>query len=413
MPVLRNIRRLVSGRFLGSQSELEVIEGAALAWENGRITWVGSENRLPSVVPEGVSFDARGCLVIPGLIDCHTHLVFGGWRTSEFVLRARGSSYLEIAQSGGGILSTVAATRAASTEELVERAFTFLAEMAGLGITTVECKSGYGLDPESEQKILESYARLARLQPVRLVPTLLAAHVVPPEYAERRDDYVNLVCDRIIPEVAGRNLARFCDVFVEEGAFTVAEARRILETGARWGLKPRVHVDQLTDQGGAQLAAEVGALSADHLEHVSAAGIARLAEAGVTAVTLPLASLFLRQPPLQARRLLEAGVGVAVATDFNPGSAPTYHLPLALSLACVLSGLTPAEAVMGATWFAARALGMEREIGSLEVGKRADFALLDAESCDHWLYHFRPNACLATFVGGARIWPPESPGRAN
>lgn len=410
MPVLRNVRQLVTGRLLGSQGEVEIIDNGALVWEEGRITWAGSEASLPSSIESEASIDAGGRLVIPGLIDCHTHLCFGGWRADEFVWRAEGRTYLEIARSGGGILSTVKATRAAAADELIARCLTFLQEMASLGVTTVECKSGYGLDLETERRILEVYARLARLQPVRIVPTLLAAHAVPAEYAGRRQAYVDLVCDAIIPEVSGRNLARFCDVFVEEGAFTVPEARRILTTGARWGLRPRVHVDQLSDQGGAELAAEVGALSADHLERVSERGIERLAEAGITAVNLPLASLYLRQQPLVARKLLDAGVGVAVATDFNPGSAPSYHLPLALSLACVLSRMTPIEALLGATGLAARALGMDGEIGSLEVGKRADFILLDAESPSQWLYHFRPNACATTFIGGTRVWPPADEG---
>ncbi len=406
MPLLRNVRQLVTGRYLGSQGKVEIIENAALVWNEDRITWVGSEAGLPSSIASETSIDAGARLVVPGLIDCHTHLCFAGWRAEEFVRRAEGRSYLEIARSGGGILGTVKATRAAATEELTARCLAFLQEMASLGITTVECKSGYGLDLETERRILEVYARVARLQPVRIVPTLLAAHAVPPEYSDRRQSYVDFVCDVIIPEVSGRNLARFCDVFVEEGAFSVSEARRILATGSRWGLRPRVHVDQLSEQGGAELAAEVGALSADHLERVSDRGVERLAEAGITAVTLPLASLYLRQSPLNARRLLDAGVGVAVATDFNPGSAPSYHLPLALSLACVLSRMTPAEALMGATAVAARALGMDGEIGSLEVGKRADFSLLDAVDPSLWLYHFRPNACVATFIGGSRVWPP-------
>ena len=407
MPLIRNVRQLVTGRILGSQSVLETIDAAALVWEAGRISWVGNEANLPPSVPRDDWIDAGGRLLIPGLIDCHTHLCFGGWRTDEFVLRSAGRTYLEIAASGGGILNTVRATRAAREEELIERCQAFLQEMASLGTTTVECKSGYGLNLETERKILGVYARLARLQPVRILPTLLAAHAVPPEFADQRPAYVDLICETIIPEVAGRSLARFCDVFVEEGAFTIPEARRILETGSRWGLRPRVHADQLSDLGGAALAVEVGALSADHLERVSEKGIERLAEAGVTAVTLPLASLYLKQPPLDARRLMDRGVRVAVATDFNPGSAPTYHLPLALSLSCILSGMTPSEALLGATSLAARALGMDGEIGSLEVGKRADFVLLDAESLDHWLYHFRPNACAATYIGGNRVWPSE------
>jgi imidazolonepropionase len=301
-------------------------------------------------------------------------------------------------------MATVRQTRAAAEQELLERARRFLEEMLALGITTAECKSGYGLDEATELKLLRVYRRLAAEQPVRLVPTFLGAHVVPPEFRDDRGGYVDLLVDRVMPRVAQERLAVCCDVFVEESAFSVDEARRILREAQRLGLRAKLHADQLTSAGGAELAAELGALSADHLEHVSERGIAALAEAGVVAVSLPLASLYLRQPPLPARRLMAAGVPVAVATDFNPGSAPSYHLPLALTLACTLQGMAPAEALKGATIYAARALGLEQEIGSLEAGKAADFALIDAPDVPHWLYHLRPNACQLTVVRGVPRW---------
>jgi imidazolonepropionase len=302
------------------------------------------------------------------------------------------------------VAATMRATRAASETELLARAGGFLDGMLTLGVTTVECKTGYGLDEESELKLLRVYQRLSELAAQRLVPTLLAAHVVPPEYRDRREAYVALVTGRIIPAAAAARLARGCDVFVEESAFTVDEARRILLAGRALGLAPRLHADQLTACGGAELAAEVGALSADHLECVSPRGIAALRDAGVVAVSLPIATLYLGQRPMPARALIDAGVRVAVATDFNPGSAPSWHLPLALMLACTLQRMTPAEALKGATIHAARAAGVEAEVGSLEPGKAADFAIIDAPDVNHWLYHFRPNACVETVVGGATRW---------
>ena len=259
--------------------------------------------------------------MVPGLIDCHTHLAFAGWRAGEFEQRILGRSYLEIAEAGGGILSTVRATRAASQEDLYERSRLFLDEMLALGVTTVECKSGYGLSVDDELKQLAVYRQLAEDGPARIVPTLLAAHVVPPEYREDRGGYVDLVVELIIPAAAEEGLARCCDVFLEQSAFTREEARRILEAGNDAGLLGKLHADQLTDGGGARLAAEVGAVSADHLECISEEGIQAVADAGVVAVSLPIATLYLNQEPMPARRLIDAGAAVAVATDFNPGSA--------------------------------------------------------------------------------------------
>jgi imidazolonepropionase len=402
--VLANIAQLATCRAEGGQVEIHVIPDAALAWDNGVIVWVGREKELPAEYRRAERLDAGGRLVIPGLVDCHTHLAFAGWRADEFEQRIRGRSYLEIARAGGGIASTVRQTRAATEEQLAEQAAGVLEEMLALGITTVECKSGYGLDAENELKQLRVYRRLTGEQPVRLVPTFLGAHVVPPEFRENRAGYLDLLVNRLIPIVAREGLAACCDVFVEESAFTVDEARRILRAGQAAGLAAKLHADQLASGGGAELAAELGALSADHLEHISPQGIAAMAAAGVVAVSLPLASLYLRQSPLPARRLIESGVAVAVATDFNPGSAPSYHLPLALTLAGTLQGMTPAEALKGATIYAARAVGLEDIVGSLEVGKAADFALLDAADVSHWIYHFRPNACVMTVVGGTTRW---------
>ncbi len=405
MKVLGNIAQLATCRAEGRQGDIHAIPDAAMAWDDeGAIRWVGPAKELPAEYRGAERQDARGRLVIPGLVDCHTHLAFAGWRADEFEQRLRGRSYLDIARSGGGIMATVRQTRAATEADLLQRAEGFLREMLALGVTTVECKSGYGLEPDTELKLLRVYRRLGKEQPVRVVPTFLGAHVVPPEFRDNRAGYLDLLVDRMIPGLAKDQLAACCDVFVEDSAFSLAEARRILGAGQKAGLAAKLHADQLTSGGGAELAAELGALSADHLEQVSDAGIRAMATKGVVGVSLPLASLYLGQPPMPARRLIEAGVAVAVATDFNPGSAPSFHLPLALTLACTLQRMTPAEALKGATIYAARAVGRERRVGSLEAGKAADFALIDAPDVNHWIYHFRPNACLMTVIGGIQHW---------
>ena len=404
MKVLANIAQLAICRAEGGQGDIHAISNAAMAWDDGVIEWVGSENELPTAYRSAERVDAGGRLVIPGLVDCHTHLAFAGWRADEFEQRIRGRSYLEIARDGGGIMSTVRQTRAAAEADLQQRAGGFLQQMLPLGVTTVECKSGYGLALDAELKLLRVYRRLADRQPVRLVPTFLGAHVIPPEFRDDRAGYVELLVERMIPAVVQEKLAACCDVFVEDSAFTVAEARRILRAGQDSGLAPKLHADQLTSGGGAELAAELGALSADHLEHISERGIKAMAAKGIVAVSLPIASLYLGQPPMPARRLIECGVAVAVATDFNPGSAPSFHLPLALTLACTLQRMTPAEALKGATIYAARAVGLESEVGSLEPGKAADFAVLDAPDVNHWLYQLRPNACVRTVISGVERW---------
>ena len=404
MRLLRNIGTLATCRPDGGQGEIHAIERAALAWDAGRVVWAGPEAELPAEYGGLRADDAERRLVVPGLVDCHTHLAFGGWRAEEFALRAQGATYLEIARAGGGIVSTMRATRAMPEAALLERAAGFLAGMVALGVTTVECKSGYGLDADTELKLLRVYRALAARGPARIVPTFLGAHLVPPEWRDDRAGYVALLTETLIPAVARDGLARCCDVFVEESAFSIEEARAILLAGRGAGLAPKLHADQLTDGGGAALAAEVGALSADHLEHASDAGIAAMAAAGVVAVSLPIASLYLRQPTMPARKLIEAGVPVAVATDFNPGSAPSFHLPFAMTLACTTQMMTPAEVLKGATIYAARAVGREADIGSLEEGKRADFLVIDADDVDQWLYHLRANACRWTVIGGRTAW---------
>ncbi len=400
MQVLTNIGCLVTNREMEGQGNLGEIADAALVWESDAIRWAGPAADLPEIYQDVEAMDAGGHLVIPGLIDCHTHLAFGGWRTDEFEMRALGKGYLEIAKAGGGIASTVAATRKASEDALFEKARAVLDEMLALGITTVECKSGYGLTLEDECKQLRVYKRLAAVHPVKLVSTVLSAHIVPAEYRSNRRKYIDLIRQEILPAVAEEGLASFCDVFVEETAFSVEEAEEILTSAAVLGLRARLHVDQLRDGGGAALAARMHAISADHLEYASAAGIQAMAEQDVVAVSLPFATFNLRQRAMPARAFIDASVKVAVATDFNPGSAPSYHLPAAMYMACILQYMSPAEVLKGATLYAAKALGLENERGRLIPGFKADFAIIDAPDVNAWLGHLRPNANLRTFVGG-------------
>lgn len=408
MPVLTEIGSMMT--WVAGEPELKIRKSAAIAWEAGTIRWVGEEKDLPAEYQGHAKISAGGGLVLPGLIDCHTHLAFGGWRAEEFVQRIQGASYLDIAARGGGIRSTVEATRSASFQELKQKTAFFLREISKLGVTTVECKSGYGLSLKSELKLLRVYQALQEEQSLRVIPTLLGAHVLAPEFEEDRKGYVDLICQEMIPAVARQKLAHFCDVFLEDSAFSRTEARQILETGRKFGLNSKIHADQLTPAGGAELAAELGAVSADHLECVSEEGILAMARAGVTAVTLPIANLYLDQEPPPARAMLEAGLEVAIATDFNPGSAPSFDLPLAMLLACTRQRMLPAEVLRGVTLSAARALGIQHETGSIEAGKSADLMVAEAPSLEHWIYHYRPNACLLTVARGRICWNQEASG---
>ncbi|MEN1728437.1 MAG: imidazolonepropionase [Pseudomonadota bacterium] len=403
MPLLTNIRTLYRVPRDGGQGQVDAIDHAVLAWDQDHITYAGPADECPDEFDDGERINAGGRCAIPGLIDCHTHLSFGGWRSREFSQRLAGESYQSIQAAGGGIASTLIRTRQASTEMLINKAMLALEEMTNLGVTTVEAKSGYGLNREDELKQLEVYRELNHLQALELVPTCLAAHLVPPEYAERREAYLDLLCNELIPEIAERKLARFFDVFIEEGAFSLAEARRVLNRAKELGLGLKIHADQLSAGSGADLAAELGAVSAEHLEYASDEGRQAMAAAGTVAVTLPIASLYLRERYVDARKWIEAGVPVAVATDFNPGSAPSLHLPLALLLACLNQHMTPSEALKGATAMAARAIGLQDSHGSLLPGYQADVAIIDAPDIEHWLYHFRPNACVATIKRGEFI----------
>lgn len=361
-----------------THSSMGTIRDGAIASSGGRIAWVGRAADLPAE-PERLASEVIRCggaWLTPGFIDCHTHIVFGGDRMGDFRRRLRGESYADIARAGGGIMSTVRATRAASNEELTVTAAARAAELSAWGVTTIEIKSGYGLDLETELRMLEVAAGLARYVPADISPTLLAAHAVPPEYAGRRHDYVRLVVDEIIPVAREQGHANAVDAFCEDIAFTRDESRAVLEAGIAAGLDGRLHADQLSDYGGGTLAASMGASSADHLEYLSPEGVRAMAEADVCAVLLPGAAHTLgadRRPPVAALR--RAGVTMALASDANPGSSPITHVGVILNLACILFGLSPEEALRGFTAAAAKVLGLGRDRGTLEPGQRADLAL--------------------------------------
>jgi len=374
------------------ESGLGIIRNGTLVVKNGKISWMGKSDELSKswvLKRNGKEFDATGKVVMPGLIDSHTHIVFGGSRENEFEQRIQGLSYLEIAEKGGGIVSTVEATRKASFEELFLLGKKRLNRMLSKGVTTIEAKSGYGLSLKDELKILKVMKALQEDHPIDIVPTFLGGHTIPREFRNDRKRYIDLVSEKMIPQVVEEGLAEFCDVFCEKQALSLEESRKILETGKQYGLKLKIHADQLSSGGGAELAAEVGAFSADHLEYVSPIGIERLAEKRVTAVLLPGGSFFLslkKSPPV--REMIETGVAVALGTDLNPGSSMTESLPLMMTMGCTMFRMLPREVIQATTIHAAKSMGRESDRGSLEVGKQADIAIFDIPNYRYLPYHF-------------------------
>ncbi|KAB8062498.1 imidazolonepropionase [Janthinobacterium sp. FT14W] len=374
---------------------------AAIAVKDGRIAWFGPGDELPA--SGAVLHDGQGCWLTPGLIDCHTHIVHAGNRSDEFEARLNGASYEEISRAGGGIMSTVRATRAASDDELLRQSLPRVLALLAEGVTTLEIKSGYGLDADSEAKMLRVARRIGQTLPVSVRTTFLGAHALPPEHAGQADAYVDLLCAQMLPALAGDGLVDAVDAFCERIGFTPAQTQRMFEAAQALGLPVKLHAEQLSDLGGAALVARYGGLSADHLEFLSEEGVAAMAQHGTVAVLLPGAYYFLREtqpPPVAALRA--AGVPMAVSTDCNPGTSPMTSLLLAMNMACTLWRLTPQEALAGCTIHAARALGLQRETGSLAVGKRADFALWRIARPADLSYALGLNPCAGVVHGG--VW---------
>jgi len=393
-------------RTRAEMSEISAVRDGAVLVEDGVIVDVG---RTDSILREHGSsrferVDAQGKTVMPGFVDCHTHLVYAGSREFELELKAKGKSYMEILREGGGILRTVKDTRRASADDLYHQSARRLKSMIAHGSTTVEAKSGYGLDSDVEIRILETVQKLGKSMDATVVPTYLGAHAVPPEYAGRSDDYVDFVVGEMLPKVARRRLAEFCDVFCEKGVFSVEQSRRVLLEAKRLGMRPKVHADEFKPSGGAELAAEVGAISADHLMRTTDDGIVAMARKDVCGVLLPGTPYSsMSKEYADGRRLIDLGVPIALGTDLNP-NCWNESMQFTISLACHKMRMTPAEAVTAATINAAAALGMEKRIGSIERGKRADIIVLDVPTHAHIPYRFGTNLCMTVIKDGQPVW---------
>ena len=386
--------------------ELAIVNDGGMLIRDGRIEQIGPSNEIAKVLPADTEvIDANGKVVLPGFVDAHAHPVFASNRVDEFEMRAQGATYEQIAESGGGIRSTVRKTRAASEEQLLAQAKKHESWFLRGGTTTVEAKSGYGLTVDDELKMLRVIRRLNAETPIEFVPTFLGAHAVPDEFQSAPEQYVSLVIHKMLPRVVEEQLAENCDVFCERGYFDITEAEKILRAAQDCKLRLRMHVDQLTNSGGAFLAARLKAATADHLEQVNAAEIGALVEAGVQPVLLPGSVYSLgktRYPP--ARAMIEAGLAVVLATDFNPGSSPTSSMPMVLSLAATQMKMTPAEAVTAATINAAWSLNRGNQIGSLEPGKRANFTLYDCADYREIAYYFGVSQTHSVYVSGKRVF---------
>jgi imidazolonepropionase len=393
---------------MAGSDEYGIVEDGAIAVDDGRIQWLGPVNELPSAARSnaGGIEDLDAAWVTPGLVDCHTHLVYAGNRSNEFEMRLKGADYQAIAKAGGGITSTVRAVRAAEEAEIFEQSKPRLQDMLADGITTLEVKSGYGLDLKNELKLLKVIKQLSAQTPARIRATFLGAHTVPPEYQGRPDDYVQLIITSILPEVAKQNLASAVDVFCETIGFTLDQTERIFQAARERGLAIKLHAEQLSDSKGAVLAARYQALSVDHLEYLDPGDVPALAKGGCVAVLLPGAFYYLNEtqkPPIQAMR--SASVPMAVSTDANPGTSPVLSIRSMMNMVCVLFGLTPAEALAGVTRYASQALGLQDEIGTLEVGKFADFAVWDVSSPADLAYQLGGNPLVFSVMGGQKYDP--------
>jgi len=386
-----------------SSSYGEIREGA-IAVKDGLIAWIGYQTDLPKNHRTTHIYDGKGAWLTPGLIDCHTHIVYGGNRSNEFEDRLNGVTYEEISKRGGGINATVTATRAATENELFEQSRVRVLRLLEEGVTTLECKSGYGLDLVSEEKILRVARQMGEQLPVRIRTTFLGAHAVPPEYAGRPDDYITLVCDQILPALVEQGLVDAVDAFCEKIGFSASQTEKVFQAAQRHGLPVKLHAEQLSDQGGAALTARYDGLSADHLEYLSSEGIAAMAKAGTVAVLLPGAYYFLREtklPPLAGLRA--QSVPIAIATDCNPGTSPMTSILLVMNMACTLFKMTPLEALQGVTRNAAKALGLSQQIGQLAPGLAADFALWRVDRPADLSYAIGANPCCGVVLNGQKL----------
>lgn len=381
-----------------------IIENAGVLCRCGRIAWAGPMAAFPGLqgvdIPE---LDAAGRVVIPGFVDSHTHMMFAGDRAAEFALRAQGATYQQIAEQGGGILRTIRDVRAATKKELKRSTARHLMAMMKHGTTTVEIKTGYGLTMDAEVRMLEGIHELAQEEMATVVGTFLGAHAIPPEFKADSEGYVRLIIDTMIPYAAKRSLARFCDVFCEKGYFDVRQTEEILLAGKAHGMVPKIHAEELTALGGAELAGRIGAVSADHLEKITPEGIEALRRGGVVAGLLPGVSFFLNHGYAPARALIDAGVAVAIATDFNPGSCMSYSMPLMMTIACTHMRMSPAEALVAATLNGAAALGLSATHGSIEAGKQADLLVAEVPDYRHLAYHFGENHIRHTIKNGTLL----------
>lgn len=391
---------------LDEPHSVDIIQDGAVGVNNGRISWIGPTKNFPKqkVVSDTKVHDCMGSLVTPGLIDCHTHLVFGGNRSQEFELRLKGETYEQIARSGGGIASTVDSTKKLSSEDLEKLVYTRALGLVREGVTTIEIKTGYGLDFDQEIRLLEVINRISEAVPARIARTLLGLHALPSEYMEDREQFVNMVCEELLPSAVARGLIDMADAFCESIAFTPEECSRFFKKAKNLGLPIRIHADQLSDGGGAALAAEFSALSADHLEYASEEGVKAMARSGTVAVLLPGAFYYLKEkqmPPVDTFR--KYGVPLVLATDANPGSSPMFSILSAMNMGCVLFGLTPEEAFIAVTRNAAFAVGLQDDVGTLEVGKIADMVLWDLEHPRELPYWIGVNPCREVIIRGNRI----------
>lgn len=381
------------------QGNIQILKDAWVLMEDGVISEVGT-GPAPAA---NETIDAQGRLVTPGLVDAHTHLIFGGWRQHELALKLRGRTYLEIQNAGGGIQSTTNATRRSTEEELTRKAAAALDEMMGFGVTTCEAKSGYGLATEHELKALQVIKNLNDRHPMDIVATFMGAHLVPAEYKADREAYVRLVCEEMMPLVKEQGVARFCDVFCEADTFTVEESRQVLEAGLKYGLRPKIHADEIEAIGGSLLAGEIGAISAEHLIVCPPEGIASLAKGGVVACLLPATSFYLGAAFAPARDMVSAGVPVAMASDFNPGSCPCLNLQLVINLGCLKYRLTPEEVLTAVTLNAAAAIDLAGQVGSAEPGKQGDLVIWDAPDLDYICYRMGSNLVRTVIKKGRRV----------